>query len=166
MIGPWITRRPGLALSIGLGCVVLSLPGLQRLTVQDAWIDNFAPDEPLVSAERAFNEAFWGSYRFDIVVEGEPGLFYGPGGAALVERIGRIAGDGPHVGGVMTYLDTLGEVASALGETRPLTSLSPIRLADIATLAEMGETRAQLRQLLTERGGAPPRDAHEGDAPD
>jgi len=154
MFGGGVTARPGLALGIGLLAVAACAPGVLQLRVQDAWIENFAPDAPLVAAEDAFNEAFWGSYRFDVVVEAQPDFFYGPAGAGLAFRLREIAEEAPHVGGVMTYLEPLGEVARALGEDAPLSSLSPLRLADIATVAEMGENRLGLRQLLTDGGEA------------
>jgi hypothetical protein len=153
-LGRWALRRPGLALGIGLVLVLASVPGVLRLEVQDAWMDNFSPRAPLVTAERDFNAAFWGSYRYDVVLEGEDDLFYRPEGARWMEEVERIARSGPYVGGVITYLDPLGEVAASLGEDVPLSSLDPLRLADVATVAEMSENRLWLRQLLVESGRA------------
>ena len=147
-----IANRPGIAFAAGVVAVAIGLPGISRLQVQDAWLDNFAPDAPLVTAERLFNDAFWGSYRFDLVIEGDRDFFYSPAGAELVEQVVELASGAPHVGGVMSYLDPLGDVALALGEDGPLSKVSPLRLADIAVVAEMGENRLGLRQLVTDAG--------------
>lgn len=150
----WLLRRPGLAFGMALLGIAASAPGLLRLDVQDAWVDNFAPDSPLVVAEQSFNRSFWGSYRFDVVFESAPEFFYGPDGAALMQEFRELALRGPHVGGVTTYLDPLEEVARALGAKLPLSSMAPARLADVATVAEMSESRLSLRALLTDRGDA------------
>jgi predicted RND superfamily exporter protein len=153
-VGRLVAARPALALGVGLLAVAACVPGVFRLRVQDAWVDNFAPDAPLVRAEQAFNESFWGSYRFDVVLEAERDFFYGPAGAQLTEEIRGLADGAPHVGGAVTYLEPLAQVAHALGEERRLSSLSALRLADVATVAEMGENRLWLRQLLTDDGDA------------
>jgi predicted RND superfamily exporter protein len=146
--------RPGAALVMGLLLMAVCVPGVLRLRVEDAWMDNFAPDAPLVAAERAFNDSFWGSYRFDVVVEAEPDFFYGPAGVRLTEAIRDVASGAPHVGGVTTYLEPLDEIARALGVEGELGSLSALQLADLAMVAEMGENRVRLRQLITDRGEA------------
>ncbi len=150
----WAARHPGLALATGIALVVLAVPGIMRLRVQDSWIDNFAPDAPLVRTERDYNDAFWGSYRFDVVLDAAPEFFYTPDGAAFIEDFERLAATAPHVSGVLTYLDPLEEVAGALGASGPLSKRSWVELADATTLVEMSEDRLQLRALLTEGGEA------------
>ncbi len=54
-------RRPGAALAVGVAALLLVLPGLWQLRVQDSWIDNFDPTSALVRAEHDFNAAFWGA---------------------------------------------------------------------------------------------------------
>lgn len=110
-----LARRRGAVLLAG--CVVLAalLPGLRRLEVQDSWIRNFDQDSALVSAEREFNAAFWGSYRCDVVLEAPAGFFDEPAGLRLVARAASAAAAGPGVGGVVTHLDALDNVAHVLG---------------------------------------------------
>jgi predicted RND superfamily exporter protein len=153
-LGAWSVRRPALALAAGAALVALSVPGVLRLRVQDAWVDNFAAGDPLVSAERTFNDAFWGSYRFDVVVEGDAELFYTPLGAGLIEELEAIAAEAPHVGGVLSYLAFFEEIANTVGEQGPLSSLSLQQVFDVAAIAEMSESRLRLRQLLTDAGEA------------
>jgi hypothetical protein len=117
-------------------------------------VDNFSPDSPLVEAERTYNRAFWGSYRFDVVVEASPDYFYSTAGVAFIERIRDAGAAAPHVTGVLAYTDVLEESARALGLRRPAAQLSSTEVADMATVAEMSEQRLQLRQLLTEGGEA------------
>ena len=97
-------------------------------------MDNFDPRTPLVAADREFNARFWGSYRFDVVLEGAPGLFRTPRGVALVAAVEQAAALGPHVGGVLSCLDPLAAIAHALGEDRPLASLDPGRIAGLNRL--------------------------------
>ncbi|MFQ5478716.1 MAG: RND family transporter, partial [Candidatus Binatia bacterium] len=154
LLGRWVTRRPFVALVWGLLIVATALPGLLRLRVQDAWVDNFASDAQLVTTERDYNDAFWGSYRFDIVVEGPHEFFYTPTGTDLTERLRRLVAEAPYVGGVLTHLAMLEGVAGALDQHGALSNLSPLMLADIAIVAEMSENRLRLQQLLTTGGEA------------
>ncbi len=147
-------RRPTSALAAGAALLLLSLPGIRLLQVQDAWVDNFDPASELVRAERDFNDTFWGSYRFDVVFQGEPDFFYSSTGAALLESFERQALRAPHVGGVESPLTVLGEIARALGETQPLSQLPEMALADLATLGEMSSGQMSLRRVLSDRGDA------------
>ncbi len=154
----WVERfaahKTGLAFIVGLAIVVVSIPGMLWLEVQDSWVDNFDKRSTLVSAENDFNAGFWGSYRFDVVFEGAPGLFYQARGAALMEEFTTSASSGPHVGGVASYLDVFEEVAKGLGESGQLSSLENGKLQDIATVAEMAADQKALLQLMNQDGTA------------
>ncbi len=125
--------------------VVLAMPGLFRLTVQDSWIDNFDPATDLVSAERDFNAHFWGSYRFDVVLT-SPGLlyFHQPEGIRVVEEVVALARAGPRVGGVTSHLIPFGIIAGTMGKEGPLSSLSPRTLTRIAALSTFIRSRVDL----------------------
>jgi len=144
-------RHSGAGFGIGLALVVLSMPGLVRLRVQDAWVDNFDPTSDLVTAERDFNARFWGSYRFDVVFDGPDEYFYRPEGTALMAEFSRAARDGPRVGGVLTHVGVLGELATAIGERRSVLELTAGEVADLSTIAEVVD-RDGLRQLLSPNG--------------
>lgn len=147
-------RRRTAALVAGLLLLAAAVPGLLRLTVQDSWIANFDPASPLVRAERDLNARFWGSYRFDVVLTGEPGLFHRPEGAALVARAARAAASVHLVGGVVTYLASLDTVAELLGLSAGAADLPADALAAVV---EVGETYAQptgLDRLVTPDGHA------------
>jgi hypothetical protein len=150
----WAARSSLIASTIGIAAIVIAAPGLLLLKVQDSWIDNFASDAPLVRAARDYDRAFWGSYRFDVVLDAPDDFFYSPPGARLVEEVARVGAGGPNVSGVMSYLDVLEESAVALGRDRALARANAIEIADLATVAEMSEQRALLRQLITEGGDA------------
>jgi len=154
----WVERftahRTGVAFVVGLAIVVVSVPGLMWLEVQDSWVDNFDKRSTLVSAENEFNDGFWGSYRLDVVFEGAPGLFYQSRGVALMEEFTASAAGGPHVGGVASYLDVFEEVAKGLGESGRLSSLDNGKLQDIATVAEMAADQKALLQLMDQDGAA------------
>jgi len=143
-----VARSPGAAFALGLAALALCVPGPFRLRVQDAWMDNFDPRTPLVAADREFNARFWGSYRFDVVLEGAPGLFRTPRGIALIAAVERAAAGGPHVGGALSCLDPLGGIARTLGHGRPLTDSDPQTIAGLMAIAESSPEGGGLRQLV------------------
>jgi hypothetical protein len=126
-----------------------AVPGLFRQTVQDSWIDNFDPRSPLVTAERDFNRAFWGSYRLDVVFEGDRRHFWTPEGAALLEDFDRLARHAPHVGGVLGPLLFLEGGARMHGDPLPLSALPPIEVKRAGAAIEALNVRLDLRQYLT-----------------
>ncbi|HZF07530.1 MAG TPA: MMPL family transporter [Thermoanaerobaculia bacterium] len=145
-------RRPAAA-ALGLGLLLLlALPGLFRLRVQDSWIDNFDPRSPLVTAERRFNREFWGSYRYDVVLTGAPRVFWTPAGAALLADLHRWARGAPHVGGAWSVLPALESAAHARGDALPLSALPAPEVAKVGALAEILRLRINLDDILTFEG--------------
>jgi predicted RND superfamily exporter protein len=126
-----------------------AVPGLFRQTVQDSWIDNFDPRSPLVTAERDFNRAFWGSYRLDVVFEGDRRHFWTPEGAALLEDFDRLARRAPHVGGVLGPLLFLEGGALMHGDPLPLSALPPVDVKRAGAAIEALNIRLDLRQYLS-----------------
>ncbi len=147
-------RSRAFALAV-MALIALALPGLFRLRVQDSWIDNFDPRSPLVTAERDFNRAFWGSYRLDAVFTGpERGFFWTPEGAALLEDFDRLARAAPHVGGRLGPLQLFELAARAQGYAPPVSRLSPLEVRRTGALIEVLAIRVGLRQYLTPDKGA------------
>ncbi|HSS75982.1 MAG TPA: MMPL family transporter [Thermoanaerobaculia bacterium] len=135
----WIAKHDRRGFAVGCLILLAALPGLFELRVADNWIANFDPSSELVAAERVFNRSLWGSYRFDVVLEGPRALFYTPRGVALIEDVARLASHGPGVSGVLTYLVPLREVTAAFGEQGDLRSLPRARLDDMLTLASISD---------------------------
>ncbi len=134
----------------GILLVLAGVPGLFRQTVQDSWIDNFDPGSPLVTAERDFNRAFWGSYRLDVVFESdERRHFWTPEGAALLEDFDRLARAAPHVGGVLGPLLFLEGGTRMHGNPLPLSALPPLAVKRAGAAIEALNIRLDLRQYLT-----------------
>src|SRR6185503_11883692 len=150
----WAAHRSHVASTTAIAAIVLAAPGLLLLKVQDSWVDNFAADAPLVRAARDYDRSFWGSYRFDVVLDAPTDFFYSPAGVRLAGKVARAGAGAPHVSGVMSYLDVLDESAVALGLDRSLELADAVEIADLATVAEMSEQRALLQQLVTEGGDA------------
>jgi predicted RND superfamily exporter protein len=138
----------------GVLLVAAALPGLARLSVQDSWVDNFDSRSPLVTAERDFNRAFWGSYRLDVVLEGDRRRFWTPEGAALLEDLDRLARRAPHVGGVLSPLLFLEGGARVHGFALPLSALQPLEVKRAGAIIEVLSIRLDLRQYLTEDASA------------
>lgn len=147
-------RRSSAALAAGLILLAAGLPGLLRLRVQDSWIDNFDPGSPLVQAEREFNAKFWGTYRFDLVLSGAPGLFHRPEGAALAAAAARVLSEAPHAGGVVTYLEPLDTVAELLGLSSGAEALPAEALDAVVQVADAYREQTDIDRLATPDGHA------------
>jgi len=147
-------RRPTVALVAGLILLLIAIPGALSLRVQDSWVDNFDPQSSIARADRVFNAAFWGSYRYDIVFEALPDYFYSPAGTLMVEEFEAVAAELPGVGGIESFTIPLNDIARAIGKKPPLSKLPPLAISDLAILAEMSGARSALRRLLTEHGEA------------
>lgn len=144
-----LIRRPGAAALLALLLVVGALPGLLRLSVQDSWIDNFDPSSEIVSAERDFNQEFWGSYRLDITLQSDEIRFFQyQDGLELMEEVREVALGGPRVAGVESHLLPFGEVAKQIGEQGALSSLPHRILLRIVVLAWTVRDEVGLDQLL------------------
>ncbi len=143
--------RHGRAFALaGAALLLLALPGLPRLRVQDSWIDNFDPRSPLVTAARDFDRSFWGLYRFDVVFEGpEDGYFWSPRGVALLEDFDRLAPAAPGVGGWLGPLPFFEGSARAQGHEPPVSRLPPIEIRRAGAMTEVLTIRVGLRQYLT-----------------
>ncbi|HSU83469.1 MAG TPA: MMPL family transporter [Thermoanaerobaculia bacterium] len=143
--------RRGHALALGgAALLLLALPGLFRLRVQDSWIDNFDPRSPLVTAARDFDRSFWGSYRLDVVFEGpEAGYFWSPRGVALLEDFERLAPAAPGVGGWLGPLPFFAGSARAQGNAPPVSRLPPVEIRRAGAMTEVLTIRVGLRQYLT-----------------
>lgn len=147
-------RRSSAALAAGLLLLAAGVPGLLRLSVQDSWIDNFDPAAPLVRAEQEFNATFWGTYRFDVVLTGRPGLFHRPEGTALVTAAARAAAAAPHAGGVVTYLEPLDTIAELLGLPAGAAALPADALQAVVEVAAAYAEQTGLERLVTPDGHA------------
>jgi len=145
----WTVRHPRAAALAGAALVALAIPGLFRLTIEDSWIDNLDPRSPLATAERIFNRDFWGSYRYDVVVQGDQGLFARPAGVAVLEELHRFAGTAPHVGGAWSPLPPFEAAARALGDPLPVSALPPVDLKRVTALTEVLRLRLGLGQILS-----------------
>jgi uncharacterized protein len=147
-------QAPRGALALGCCLLLVALPGLFRLRVGDNWITNFDPGSELVAADREFNRELWGTYRFDVVLEGSPDLFHQPAGLALMEEASRRAASAPGVAGALSFLTPVGVIARQYGETGPLSSLPEDRTADFLALAAISEDPFGLANYLAPDGSS------------
>ncbi len=142
-------RRGRLAALVAVGLLAAALPGLTRLRVEDSWIDNFDPRSPLVTAARRFDSAFWGLYRFDVVLGGPPRFFWTPRGAAVLEEVQRWSAHAPHAGGAVSILPIFEAGARAIGFPLPLSALPAPDMNRVGLLVEVLRIRLYLRDILT-----------------
>jgi predicted RND superfamily exporter protein len=142
-------RRPRAVALAAIGLLAAAAPGLARLRVEDAWIDNFDPRSPLVTAARRFDAEFWGSYRFDVVCAGGAGYSWTPQAAALLEELGRWAARAPQAGGMVSVLPAFEAGARALDLPLPLSALPQRDMRRVGMLVEVLRLRLYLRDLLT-----------------
>ncbi len=145
-----VARRSRGAALAGLAVVVLAVPGLFLLKVQDSWVDNFDPRSDLVTAERDFNRVFWGSYRFDVVFEGQRLFFQTPRGLALLEDFHNQARTAPHVGGILSPVPPLKLIGETVLHHRgPLSNMTPDTAMQAVAWLEAAQKWLDLRQVLT-----------------
>ncbi len=142
-------RQEGRAWLVGLILLVIGLPGILLISVQDSWVGNFDPDSPLPIADRRFNDEFWGSYRYDVIFEGGRWFFYLPEGVGLIEDFTRVAEEGPDVGGVLSHLTIFGEVADKYHYARPISSLDWLKIRFLATASVIGMGSPFMKRLVT-----------------
>jgi predicted RND superfamily exporter protein len=144
-----LIRRPRAAALGAAALVLVALPGLARLTVQDSWVDNFDPASDLVSAERDFNAEFWGSYRLDITLHSDQIRFFQyHDGLALMEKVRATALAGAHVAGVESHLIAFETVAKAIGEPGALSALPHSVILRIVVLVWTVREAIGLDQVL------------------
>lgn len=146
-LGAFAARRPGACFAFATAALLLVAPGIASLRVSDSWVENFDPDAELVRADRRINESYWGTYRLDVVLEGEPGFFRDPPGVALVERVCALAAEAPSVGGCESELSALEDLAAPMGVAKPLSALPAGQLWDLFTLAELSEASGLAHSL-------------------
>ena len=144
-----LARRPRAAAGVVVALAALAIPGLFCLRVQDSWIDNFDPRSPLVTAERAFNREFWGSYRFDVVLAGVSGLFWTPEGVGLMEGLDRLARQAPAVGGVLSLVPPFELAARLRGGAPPVSALPAAEVDRVGAYVEIVQKWIDLRDILT-----------------
>ncbi len=148
-------RRDRLAIAIALLVLFCSVPGLSRLSIQDSWVDNFAPGEPLVSAERDFNREFWGSYRFDVILTGsEKRFFHTAEGLRLIEAATSVAEAAPYIGGVANHRMAYQLLADVWDERAPVHELGTERIAEMTYLLTRVQHRIDLDQVLQSNGSS------------
>lgn len=153
----WEERALGLGprgLWIGALLVLAGAVGMSQLRVEDNWIANFDEESTTVATHELFNESFWGSHRFDLVLEGSPGTFSRPGGVDLAHRLVERSSQLPEVQGVVSFLLPLGIISRASGEQRPLPELPEMLVFDFLALARMSDDPFELPSTLTADGSS------------
>jgi predicted RND superfamily exporter protein len=144
-----LIRRSRAAAWCAGALVLVALPGLARLTVQDSWVDNFDPASDLVSAERDFNAEFWGSYRLDITLHSDQVRFFQyHEGLTLMEKVREAALAGAQVAGVESHLIAFEAVAKAIDEPGALSALPHSVILRIVVLVWTVRDAIGLDQVL------------------
>lgn len=109
---------------VGVALLLIASPGVLLVEARDSWIDNLEEDSELVLATHAFDDSFWGSYRYDVVLSAEELAFFQfPTGLGVVERVAGILRHGPHVEGIISHLDAHEVHALVDGESLPVSAL-------------------------------------------
>jgi predicted RND superfamily exporter protein len=68
----WALRRRRWVLAGAVLLMLVSLDGIRRLTVQDSWVDGFAPGSGFAKAMRGFDRQFLGAQQLLVTVAAEP----------------------------------------------------------------------------------------------
>ncbi|HEV2845447.1 MAG TPA: MMPL family transporter, partial [Thermoanaerobaculia bacterium] len=78
-------RRRRAVLVLAALAALVSLDGVRRLTVQDSWMDGFAPESAFARGMRRFDEQFSGAHVLLVTMEADP---YRLSGALTAEAMG------------------------------------------------------------------------------
>lgn len=101
---PW----SGLGLLAALGLVVLLLPGLARLTVNDDFVAYFAPSQPFRQAAELVDERLGGMYEIEYQLEAPtPGGIHDPAWLAEVDAFVAWLRAQPETAHVLAFTDVL-----------------------------------------------------------
>ena len=146
----WVWCHETAALTLGLGLLAALLPGSLFLSVQDSWIENFDRASPVAAADRLYNARFWGTYRFDVVLESrEPRFFRGAEGVRLVEEVSGAAAAAPHAAGVVSHLTSLRVLAELTGRPGDVARLPPEDLRTLMALSVLLRSSLDLDHFLS-----------------
>ncbi len=146
----WVWRHESAAFALGAGLLAALLPGSLLLSVQDSWIGNFDRASDVATADRLYNSRFWGTYRFDVVLESrEPRFFRRSEGVGLVSEVSRAAAAAPHAGGVVSHLTALRVLAELTGRPAEVSRLPPEDLRTLMALATVLRSSLDLDQVLS-----------------
>ncbi len=122
------------------------------LTVDEAYIDNFQSDEPIVVADSLINERGIGSNYVDILIEGDrEDALLAPEVLSYVEGLQSYAESLPGVLQSVSYLDPLREIDQALkepGEPADMIFDSEERAAQYLLLYTLSGDPADFRTLI------------------
>jgi predicted RND superfamily exporter protein len=141
------------SIAIAGALLIIALPGIGRLRVQDSWIANFSQSAPVVVADATFNRSFWGGFRLDVsLTSSRPSFFMQQRGIALAENVERAALTWPHVGGSMSYLIPFRTLAGTVTGKQILGSLDDRQLQTVAALADAIRDAIDLPQFITRDG--------------
>ena len=156
-IGPARTRPERVSVKTASLLCALSVlvlgPGAALLQPKDSWLENLDPDSELVRATREYDDVFWGSYRYDVVLRcDEPAYFQFPDGMRFVENLERDLRDAPHVGGIVSYLDAHEVVASMEGNTPPVSKLPREMVMRYSRNLMKIQRRIDLQEYLARNG--------------
>ncbi len=152
---PWPLRHPRPGAAVPLVLLLMAVPGWRHLTVDDSWVENFDPESPLVEAERAWNDEFWGSYRFDVVIDGAPTLyFHRAEGLMLADRVEQLLEGAPHVGGALSHHIAYQIAADNVHGDVRVEELPEEEIADLAHLVARVQQRTDVDQVLFRDGTA------------
>ena len=119
-VGRFVTRRPTPVLGVAAAIVALGIAGASQLKVNEAWIHNFKPSEPIYIADNAINQALDGTYYLDIVVEAadEAGIL-SPENLQKIARLQTFLESLPHVNGTTSIADYQKQMNKAINENDP-----------------------------------------------
>lgn len=130
-----VLERPVSVAAISGILVALGLLGASRIEVDDAWIDNFSPSEPLYVADQVINQRMDGVNYMDIVIESsQPEGLLQPGVLRRIEALEQFMLGLPHVQGTTSIADYVKQMNKAVNDGDPAAYSIP---DDANTIAQL-----------------------------
>ena len=119
-IGRFVTHRPIPVLGAAVVVVGLGIAGASQLKVDEAWINNFKPSEPIYIADNAINTALDGTYYLDVVIETpDDEAMLAPKHLQKIAELQAFLETLPHVNGTTSIVDYLKQMNKAMNENQP-----------------------------------------------
>ncbi|MCH9638509.1 MAG: MMPL family transporter, partial [Betaproteobacteria bacterium] len=117
--GSWVSRHHIVVLFLALLVTVAGVMGATRLELNEARIDIFQKDEPIVKADTLINQKLDGVHYLDVVVETPQAEdIFKPEHLRRIEALQRYAETLPNVNGSTSIVDYLKQMNRALNEDR------------------------------------------------
>ena len=118
--GGWVLDNTKKVLFLAFIVSGLGVMGALKLEVNESWVENFQPSEPIYLADSAINETLDGSNTLDIVIETPNNEdIFKPENLQRIDALQTFLTTLPHVNGSTSIVDYIKQMNRSLNENKP-----------------------------------------------